>query len=718
MSRRTFRLRPTLIIILFTLALLPVLLASAMLLTRQHQIIAQSEQSQLARALASMSREARFRSELIGLQLNQLSHDPGLHQALDDDRFASQARLALTSFIESHRLLNSAYLIDTRGQVVAHANGRPSRLESSLLMRQLLAWSQTRAAKQGKQLLLRVSEPELDGDSHQVHSGGLALVAPIYHNHKRAGAMQTPSGLVMVILPWRQLAQLLEPYLKGSEYLVISQGDNPLYEGAHQSAKAMDDSVPDKERVPSKMAQPLRIGWPQLEQAISPTITLYSDHDDRVSALNQSQQLLTWLICALLLLVTIGCIWFTRWLTRPLGALAMLVRSYSQGNLLQQQAPLHFVEFDQVRQLLQEMAHTISIQVMALHQQNEQLQHANSEKEAFNQRLLGFNEELEQEVAAQTTALRSALSREERSRHILQSWLQFGLNQQLDGEIAGLASSALQQLSQLYPAHRWGLVIRRDGQPHYSLTQGVDAPLHSLLRQRLSLLMDEGSPHAECQWHHERWQIMPLPGSQSGVLFGYLMVSATGLESEDSAILQLFAKQLAVGIEGRLFTDELARVARSDNLTGLPNRQAFEEALHHYQAVLARHPERRLALFMLDLNGLKQTNDQYGHEAGDALLIQMARQLRTLCRQDETIYRIGGDEFVLLAEADHLACQRLAARLKASQQSATVQHGEHSFPLRFAIGWSSSDQTPLAELSRVADDAMYADKARFYQGQG
>ncbi|MGL5498627.1 MAG: GGDEF domain-containing protein, partial [Aeromonas sobria] len=149
----------------------------------------------------------------------------------------------------------------------------------------------------------------------------------------------------------------------------------------------------------------------------------------------------------------------------------------------------------------------------------------------------------------------------------------------------------------------------------------------------------------------------------------------------------------------------------------LPNRQAFEETFQHYQAVLARHPERHLALFMLDLNGLKRTNDQYGHAAGDALLNHMAQQLRTLCRQDEQIFRIGGDEFVLLAEADHLASQQLAARLEASQQSTTVQHGEHSFPLRFAIGWSSSDRTPLSELSRVADEAMYADKARFYHGQ-
>ncbi len=711
MNRRTFRLGPALIIILFTVALLPALLASTVLLIRQHQIIAQSEQSQLERALTSMTREARFRSELTGTQINQLSQDRGLHQALDNFLFSSHARLALATFIKSNSLLTSAYLINDQGQVVEYIHGQASHLEASNLMPQLMAWSKTREAKQGKHLLLPVDDPVLVGNMEQDHSGGLALVAPIYRNHQRAGVMQTPSGFVMAILPWRQMAHLLEPYLKGSEYLVISQGASRLYQGIHHGDKAVDD------RAPSQMAQPLVISWPQLEKDLTPTITLYSYNADRVSELNKSQQLLTGSIAVMLLLVVISCVWLTRWLTRPLRSLAGLVRSYGKGNYQQRQAPLRFVEYDEVRQLLQEMAYTISAQVRALYQQNQQLQLANSEKETFNQRLVGFNDELEQEVAAQTTALRLALSREARSRHILQSWLQFGLHQQLDLDIAELASSALLQISELYPGHSWGLVIRQDGQECYALTQGVDIAMRGIFQEKLAQLMDEDAKYSECLWQQERWKIMTLPGSQSGVRFGYLMVSAQGLETEDRAILRLFVKQLAVGIEGRLFTDELARVARTDNLTGLPNRQAFEETFQHYQAVLARHPERHLALFMLDLNGLKRTNDQYGHEAGDALLNHLAQQLRTLCRQDEQIFRIGGDEFVLLAEADHLACQQLAARLEASQQSATVQHGEHSFPLRFAIGWSSSDQTPLTELSRVADEAMYADKARFYHGQ-
>ncbi|HHQ4644745.1 TPA: sensor domain-containing diguanylate cyclase, partial [Aeromonas veronii] len=353
MKHRTFRLGPTLIIILFTVALLPALLASTVLLIRQHQIIAQSEQSQLERALTSMTREARFRSELIGTQLNQLSQDRVLHQALDNFLFSSHARLALATFVKSNSLLTSAYLIDDKGLVVEYINGQASHLESSNLMPQLMAWGKTREAKQGKHLLLPVDDPVLVDDMEQNRSGGLALVAPIYRNHQRAGVMQTPSGFVMAILPWRQMAQLLEPYLKGSEYLVISQGENRLYEGAHQSANAMED------REPGKLAQPLAIGWPQLEQEITPTITLYSYSNDRVSELNKSQQLLTVSIAVMLLLVAIGCVWLTRWLTRPLRSLAALVRSYGKGNYQQRQAPLRFVEYDEVRQLLQEMASTI-----------------------------------------------------------------------------------------------------------------------------------------------------------------------------------------------------------------------------------------------------------------------------------------------------------------------------------------------------------------------
>ena len=99
------------------------------------------------------------------------------------------------------------------------------KLHDGNLMPQLMAWGKTREAKQGKHLLLPVDDPVLVDDMEQNRSGGLALVAPIYRNHQRAGVMQTPSGFVMAILPWRQMAQLLEPYLKGSPEQGLSADD-------------------------------------------------------------------------------------------------------------------------------------------------------------------------------------------------------------------------------------------------------------------------------------------------------------------------------------------------------------------------------------------------------------------------------------------------------------------------------------------------------------
>ncbi|MGL5303000.1 MAG: sensor domain-containing diguanylate cyclase, partial [Aeromonas sp.] len=100
MSARPFRLGPALSIILLTMALLPALLTSGMLLNRQHQFIAQTEQAQLKRLLTGMTNVVRFRSELIGIQINQLSQDRVIHQALDNFLFASHARIELSAFIK------------------------------------------------------------------------------------------------------------------------------------------------------------------------------------------------------------------------------------------------------------------------------------------------------------------------------------------------------------------------------------------------------------------------------------------------------------------------------------------------------------------------------------------------------------------------------------------------------------------------------------------
>ena len=92
----------------------------------------------------------------------------------------------------------------------------------------------------------------------------------------------------------------------------------------------------------------------------------------------------------------------------------------------------------------------------------------------------------------------------------------------------------------------------------------------------------------------------------------------------------------------------LARLAHTDTLTGLANRSAFNERLDQALA-LAKRQQAKLGVVYLDLDGFKAVNDTHGHDAGDALLQQVATRVRRCIRDYDVVARLGGDEFAILA---------------------------------------------------------------------
>ena len=159
---------------------------------------------------------------------------------------------------------------------------------------------------------------------------------------------------------------------------------------------------------------------------------------------------------------------------------------------------------------------------------------------------------------------------------------------------------------------------------------------------------------------------------------------------------------------------ELAIQTFRDRLTSLPNRALFMERLS--QALL-RADRRHLtsAVLFLDLDRFKVVNDSLSHEAGDQLLVQVAKRIRASLRPEDTVARLGGDEFVVLFEDMHSINDglKVAERIKNSfEQVFTFQKRELFVTCSMGLAVSTSSSMVPSELLRDAEVAMYRAKAK------
>ena len=161
-----------------------------------------------------------------------------------------------------------------------------------------------------------------------------------------------------------------------------------------------------------------------------------------------------------------------------------------------------------------------------------------------------------------------------------------------------------------------------------------------------------------------------------------------------------------------------ALAARTDALTGLPNRFALEQHLPHALERARRHGSA-VAVGMIDLDDFKPVNDQFGHDAGDALLRQIAQQLQAQLRGNDYLARLGGDEFVLVLEdldpahvEPQLAIilQRLDRVIQAPFDLGQARQARVGMTLGLALFPEDGEDTDT--LLRNADAAMYQAKAR------
>jgi diguanylate cyclase (GGDEF)-like protein len=176
-------------------------------------------------------------------------------------------------------------------------------------------------------------------------------------------------------------------------------------------------------------------------------------------------------------------------------------------------------------------------------------------------------------------------------------------------------------------------------------------------------------------------------------------------------LVALFARSLSDRARLTALSATLAQVARTDTLTGLLNRRALGEQLARAASHARRHGEP-LSVLMVDLDHFKQTNDRFGHEAGDRVLCALADCMRDTLRAEDIYGRWGGDEFlVALPATDEEHAHIAAARLRDCARS--LELGDIGLPagVPFSVGVATTTQSTPVELLRAADVALYEAKS-------
>lgn len=350
-----------------------------------------------------------------------------------------------------------------------------------------------------------------------------------------------------------------------------------------------------------------------------------------------------------------------------------------------------------------------------------------SERKAAETKMRALSSSLEQQVGERTRQLRLAITAtEQRNVELVQVAETTGL-------LAGArdVEEALRIIGRscrvLFPLAEAALYLSSDSperlhlRDHWGGSQPPEPTLRAEhcwgLRRGKEHRVENGADPLRCQHcgeadgrAHSCLPLMAL-GDRLGLLS--LSWRAGAGWSPDPVLLRSLAEQIGLAIGNVRLREELRRQAQHDPLTGLLNRRQLDEHLRQRGAEQAR-TGRGYSLLLLDLDYFKSINDRFGHEAGDRVLQEAAALFRRCARVEELVFRLGGEEFVMvLATDDAGEAFRAAERVRTEMQTLRVSRRGQILPavtVSIGIAVFPGDAAEATALLNAADEALYAAK--------
>lgn len=507
----------------------------------------------------------------------------------------------------------------------------------------------------GKIFHSEFAEPSLANDSES----GIAIVAPILPYRLVEGSEYSPQGYLVVLMGYDLLKSKVAPFLYDKESVEF-----------HYAHSADLNSGNDHEHV-VKIANPLFL------DPLSIEVKHNVSDEARQQEMQQAQVVFIRILFATFLLAVLFALVLNHWFSRQLNLLLESVESYSKEKLPTIKPEQHkFTEFYAFSVLLDKMWQRIGDQLDELTIRNDKLKSAYQQIKVNNAQLENFNVQLEQTVEEKTYRLTHSLQREaDQKRNIMR--------------IVEFASM-------------------RQGVEYRLIPNLVETQLAALLLGK-SIQFSFTKPTLDVSNTNRVQSLL----DSKGQVIGYFNHSSEylTLSDEDQLIFDLYQKQLAAWIE-------LENMTRVDLASGCFNRKAFDDDLSYCQRKVIEK-DWVLSLLVIDVNGLKQTNDVHGHQAGDRLIKACVDIVQERLQSHSNMYRLGGDEFAVLTLTPSAMpeVEALKEQLYSDQTQSHILIKGHPIPVLFSVGFSQSDSSALNDMFSHADQDMYTEKRRFYEAQ-
>ena len=198
-------------------------------------------------------------------------------------------------------------------------------------------------------------------------------------------------------------------------------------------------------------------------------------------------------------------------------------------------------------------------------------------------------------------------------------------------------------------------------------------------------------------------------------IVGLLNINDVGQDSFDVGDLDFvlnLSEFIAMSISNAVLYEQTNKLAVTDGLTGISNRQSVEKSLQ-IEFERSKRYNSPLSLILLDVDHFKGVNDTYGHQKGDEILIAFASLLKKACRANDIAARYGGEEFVMvLPQSNAQGAFKIAERVREEMMKISFTGNESNFAVTVSCGVSefNKDYESIKKLITVADQALYEAK--------